>query len=557
MEHNFFQDFREQLDKLNCLKPPQRQFDLANMHNFSVIYDNVETLISRDQSYTSDENPLSQTMPVAKISVDHSELNDYKLIAESVKTNNPLLFKKYMNMNMNILQVNRKKRNLLHTAAKHGSLEISQLILAYTSISVNSRDEDMRSPLHLATVYGHALMAQYLHRCGGYLHIKDRSGNTAIDYAIERKNVELIKYFFDKSPSLSKSFGFNVIELLKQQGILIDAQRTKQSDDKSKVKKLEEPFDPVAISDFTFIRELGKGSFGHVYLVRSVENNEKFAMKIITKDKIYKEGLEDYIRTEKEIMQQLDSDFIVKLNYSFQTSKFFCLVIDYCPGGTLADLLSKERCLAEPKAKKYLAEVLLALETLHKQNILYRDLKPENILIDSRGHIKITDFGLAKQGISDEKSAESFCGTVSYIAPEVIEKKGYGKTADWYAFGVLMFEMLTGTVPKANTAKNFVLDSNGKTKAKVRVPGYLSLTARNLLEGLLCTDYRNRIGFRGTEQVKRHDFFADFDWELVSRKDGIWDLPLKNQEDDRPQDCVLPEAPDLKDMDGWSFVEKN
>jgi serine/threonine protein kinase len=555
MEHNFFQDFRDKFEKLNCLRPPSKAVGHLDLHNFSAIFDNVETLISRDQSYTSEDNPLSQTMPVPKISLETSGGSDYKLIVESVKTNNPLLFKKYMNLNMNLLQVNSKKRNFLHTAAKHGSLEISQLILAYTQIPVNSRDEDLRSPLHLATLHGHAMMAQYLYRCGGYLHVKDRMGNTAIDYAIESKNVELIKFFFDKSPSLCKNFGFNVFELLKNQGISIDVKRNKQSDDKSKVRKLEEPFDPANISDFTFIRELGKGSFGHVYLVQQAETGEKYAMKIITKEKVYKDGLEDYLLTEKEVMKQVDSDFIVKLHFSFQTSSFFCLVMDYCPCGTLADILSKERCLPEVKAKKYLVEVLVALEALHKNNILYRDLKPENILIDEAGHIKITDFGLAKQGISDEKSAESFCGTVSYIAPEVIEKKGYGKAADWYAFGVLMFEMLTGTVPKANPKKNFVVDQNGSSK--IRVPAYVSNNARLLIEGLLVNDFRNRIGFRGTEQVKRHEFFSDVDWNVVERKELRMDVIRKRNPDESPQDCVLPEAPEMKDMDGWSFVMKN
>lgn len=546
MDSHFFQDFRQSLERFNCLKPAVTAFDL---HNFSTVLDNFDTLHSRQYSYTVDENPLSQTMPNCKISLntENQDESTYKLIAESVKTNNVKLFRKYLNMNMNIAQVNKKKRNFLHMAAKCDSLEVCQLILAYTQIGINSRDSEMKSPLHLAAIYGNGCILQYLHRCGGYLHVKDNLHNSVIDYIIEGKNPEMIKFVFEKFPSLCKSFGFNIQELLKQQGISLESKKTIGNDEKSKVKKLQDPSEDEESNTIEFIQELGKGSFGLVYLVRSTETSDLYALKIMTKEKIFNEKLEVYIQTEKEVMSILNSDFIVKLHSAFQTPQYFCLLMDYCAGGTLADLLNKTRCLSEARAKKYLTEVLIALETLHKFKILYRDLKPENILIDESGHIKITDFGLAKQGISDEQSAKSFCGTVSYIAPEVGEKGKYGKCADWYAYGVLMYELLTGTVPF----------SSARQKSKgFRVPKYISDSGRRLIEGLLCVEPTKRIGYRGAEEVKEQEFFAGVNWEVVKNKGNCMDLPnlieIRKEVMDK---SLLPSAPKMKNLDGWNIIE--
>merc|ERR1712187_250601 len=138
---------------------------------------------------------------------------------------------------------------------------------------------------------------------------------------------------------------------------------------------------------------------------------------------------------------------IVNLCYVFQTPKKLYFVLEFCPGGELFFHLSRAGRFSEGRCRFYSCEILLAIEYLHRLNIVYRDLKPENILLDADGHVKLTDFGLSKEGIQDNFSAKSMCGTPEYLAPEILDKEGHGKAVDWYSLGALMFEMLTGLPP--------------------------------------------------------------------------------------------------------------
>lgn len=151
-------------------------------------------------------------------------------------------------------------------------------------------------------------------------------------------------------------------------------------------------------------------------------------------------------KTERDILADVRHPFIVKLNYAFQTEGKLYLVLDYLRGGDLFTRLNNEVMFTEEDVKFYLAELALALNHLHSLGIIYRDLKPENILLDSAGHINLTDFGLSKESLNNEKCF-SFCGTVEYMAPEIISRKGHTHAVDWWSFGVLMFEMLTGVLP--------------------------------------------------------------------------------------------------------------
>jgi len=182
--------------------------------------------------------------------------------------------------------------------------------------------------------------------------------------------------------------------------------------------------------DFEVIQELGKGSFGDVYLVRKRDSMNYYAMKVLRKDKIMGQNLIKYAMTERNVLSYIRHPFIVSLNYAFQTPEKLFLILDYCPRGDLGIYLNKEKRFSEPLAKIYICEVLLALEELHKRDIIFRDLKPDNIVLDEEGHAMLTDFGLSKEGIYDNVTARSFCGSVAYLAPEMIKRQGHGKAVD-------------------------------------------------------------------------------------------------------------------------------
>ena len=170
-------------------------------------------------------------------------------------------------------------------------------------------------------------------------------------------------------------------------------------------------------------------------------------MKIQSKHKIISNNLVKYAQTERNVLSYIEHPFIVNLNYAFQTNEKLYLIMEYCEGGDLSQVLKLEGKFTEARAKIYAAEVLLAIQSLHKRDIIFRDLKPDNVVIDSQGHAKLTDFGLSKEGVQDNTEARSFCGSLAYLAPEMLKRSGHGKSVDWYLFGVLLYEMLVGDPP--------------------------------------------------------------------------------------------------------------
>ena len=204
----------------------------------------------------------------------------------------------------------------------------------------------------------------------------------------------------------------------------------------------------IGPSSFIPIQLLGKGSFGEVYLVQKKGESKLYAMKVLKKQEHFERQLVRYATTERNVLAYFTKHpFVVGLNYAFQTPSRLFLVLDYCPGGDMGQVIQREKRMTEAWARTYLSEILLALEDLHKQDIIYRDLKPDNVVIDEEGHALLTDFGLSKEGIFDNTSATSFCGSVAYLAPEMLKRQGHGKSVDWYLLGVLLYEMLFGTPP--------------------------------------------------------------------------------------------------------------
>ncbi|NXU18750.1 KS6A3 kinase, partial [Pardalotus punctatus] len=284
------------------------------------------------------------------------------------------------------------------------------------------------------------------------------------------------------------------------------------------VKEGHEKADP---SQFELLKVLGQGSFGKVFLVKKISGSDArqlYAMKVLKKATL---KVRDRVRTkmERDILVEVNHPFIVKLHYAFQTEGKLYLILDFLRGGDLFTRLSKEVMFTEDDVKFYLAELALALDHLHSLGIIYRDLKPENILLDEEGRIKLTDFGLSKESIDHEKKAYSFCGTVEYMAPEVVNRRGHTQSADWWSFGVLMFEMLTGTLPFQGKDRKETMTMI--LKAKLGMPQFLSPEAQSLLRMLFKRNPANRLGAGpdGVEEIKRHAFFSRIDWNKLYRRE--------------------------------------
>ena len=189
------------------------------------------------------------------------------------------------------------------------------------------------------------------------------------------------------------------------------------------------------------------------------------------------------------------------------------MILDYCSGGDLAYHLGIKEIFEEEEARFFIAEVVLAIEYIHTLNVIYRDLKPENILIDSEGHVKLADFGLAKEGMSGQNKAKSFCGSPAYLPPEMLGDSGVGKPADIYQLGAVLYELLVGVPPFYTD--NIKALYNSIQKAKLQIPSVISREARDLLSRMLNKRPRERITI---DQIKSHPFFNGIDWDKLADK---------------------------------------
>ena len=281
----------------------------------------------------------------------------------------------------------------------------------------------------------------------------------------------------------------------------------------------------ISINEFEKIKILGKGSFGKVILVRLKKTNKLYALKILKKDLIRKKQQIIHTKTEREILEKMNNPFIAKLKFAFQNKDKLYLVTKFLQGGDLFFHLRNDTKFHEEKMRFYVCQIILAIEYLHKNDIIYRDLKPENILLDKKGNIKLTDFGLSKILESQKnnilfcnKKAYTICGTPEYLAPEILLNVGYDASIDWWSLGALIYEMLVGISPfKTQSSEKLNIDTYLK---KINVPKYVSASANNLITGLLQKDPSKRLGYgsRDSLDLKTHVFFKNVNWEHVSSK---------------------------------------
>ncbi|KAI9280118.1 kinase-like domain-containing protein [Sporodiniella umbellata] len=268
----------------------------------------------------------------------------------------------------------------------------------------------------------------------------------------------------------------------------------------------------LKLDDFHLARTLGTGSFGRVHLIQSKVNTRFYAMKVLRKTEVIRLKQVEHTNNEKHILEAASHPFLVNLWGTFQDCNYLYMIMDYVPGGELFSVLRRSQRFPDHVAKFYAAEVILAIEYLHAKDTIYRDLKPENLLLDAQGHIKITDFGFAKY-VPD--ITWTLCGTPDYLAPEIIQSKGYSKAVDWWSLGVLVYEMLAGYPP-------FYDDDHLKLyekilASKVKWPHYFDANAKDLLKRLLTPDLTKRFGNlkAGSDDIKRHPWFTGVDFNRI------------------------------------------
>lgn len=212
-----------------------------------------------------------------------------------------------------------------------------------------------------------------------------------------------------------------------------------------------------------------------------VVSGQQYAMKVQDKLSILKNKCLPQVMNELFILRQIDSPFLVQLVESFQTESKLILILEYCVCGNFSRLLKKQEKnkMEESEARKYICEVLLAIEYLHRRNILYRDLKPDNILVDKAGHIKLADFGLSKALRSDSELSDTFCGSHAYLTPEMLERKPHGKSIDWYGVGALLYEMVVSIPPYLCVDQDKLYEQI--LKAPLKMPEFLSADCQSLI----------------------------------------------------------------------------
>ena len=272
----------------------------------------------------------------------------------------------------------------------------------------------------------------------------------------------------------------------------------------------------INFNSFEILELIGGGSFGKVFRVKLKGTDKIYAMKVLNKGYLIKKKLLRYAITECNVLKQSNCPFIIKLHYSFQTPENLYMILDYCPIGDLSYQVQLN-LFEEDEAKFYIAELILAIEYLHQHDIIYRDLKPENILIDSDGHIKLADFGLAKENVSTNVPNKTFCGSPQYLSPEMLSKEGTTKASDIYGVGAILFELISGAPPFFNQDENLMYKNISENR--LMFPEFFSEELKDLLRKMLDKDPKKRIGIENDKSdIKNHEFFKDINWDDIMKK---------------------------------------
>jgi len=334
--------------------------------------------------------------------------------------------------------------------------------------------------------------------------------------------------------------------------------KTRYVDLPERKKIIHQEFKALKLSDMRIIATLGVGGFGRVELVQIAGDakNRSFALKQMKKSQIVETRQQQHIMSEKEIMEESDCQFIVKLYKTFKDRKYLYMLMDSCLGGELWTILRDRGNFDDSTTRFYTACVIEAFDYLHSRGIIYRDLKPENLLLDAEGFVKLVDFGFAKK-LQVGRKTWTFCGTPEYVAPEVILNKGHDISADYWSLGVLMFELLTGTPPFTGTDPMKTYNIILKGIDAIDFPRNITGRARELIKKLCRDNSAERLGYQkgGIRDIQKHKWFDGFNWEGLRTRSLSPPIMPKIQNhldtsnfDEYPTDT---DGPPPDDVTGW------
>ncbi|XP_023938970.1 cGMP-dependent protein kinase, isozyme 2 forms cD5/T2 isoform X1 [Bicyclus anynana] len=337
----------------------------------------------------------------------------------------------------------------------------------------------------------------------------------------------------------------------------LDEIRSKYKDEGDDRQRLNEEFANLRLTDLRIIATLGIGGFGRVELVQiHGDSSRSFALKQMKKAQIVETRQQQHIMSEKEIMSEMNCEFIVKLYKTFKDRKYLYMLMETCLGGELWTILRDRGQFDDATTRFYTACVVEAFHYLHSRNIIYRDLKPENLLLDSKGYVKLVDFGFSKK-LQASRKTWTFCGTPEYVAPEVIMNRGHDISADYWSLGVLMFELLTGSPPFTGTDPMKTYNKILKGIDAVEFPRCITRNAANLIKKLCRDNPAERLGYQrgGITEIQKHKWFDGFNWEGLAQR--TLDPPItpvvKSAVDTHNFDQYPPDAdePPPDDLSGW------
>ena len=344
-----------------------------------------------------------------------------------------------------------------------------------------------------------------------------------------------------------------------------------KSEIKSKIiskesEKFRHKREKISIHDYESLAIIGRGAFGEVHICRENKTGKIYAVKKIKKEVILMKNQVIHSRNEQLVMSKIKSPWIVELKASFQEDDYLFLIMEFLPGGDLMTLLIERDTFTEEEAKFYIAELICCLESIHKLDCIHRDIKPDNILIDKNGHIKLSDFGLAKvsdklydinnYNINNEKKIDennikktheknySCVGTAYYVAPEVLNKKGYGPEVDWWSVGVIFYEMLIGYAPFCSKETSEVCQKILQWEKYLKFPKEIKISkeAKDLIKKLINSP-NERLGKNGVDEIKKHKFFDNLDWDHLRELQAPFIPELKNEYDTKYFDNFQPIEP--------------